>query len=74
MAGGVADFAAFGGGVGSVLPLIQDTGLHNFSASSVKEYAYTEDKNFKFRPAMEDSKLDLMLIHGSLLHKRQTWK
>jgi hypothetical protein len=37
---------------------VQDTGEHEPSASSVKEYAYQEDKNFRFRPAMEDSKLN----------------
>jgi serine/threonine protein phosphatase PrpC len=36
--------------------------LHNFTASSVKEYAYSEDKNFKFRPAMEDSKAYLVIF------------
>jgi len=32
-------------------------GVHERNASCVKEYAYTEDKNFRFRPSMEDSKL-----------------
>jgi hypothetical protein len=30
-------------------------GVHEKNGSSVREYAYTEDKNYKFRPAMEDS-------------------
>ena len=30
-------------------------GVYEKNASSVKEYAYTEDKNFRFRPSMEDS-------------------
>ena len=29
--------------------------MHEKNASSVKEYAYTEDKNFRYRPSMEDS-------------------
>lgn len=41
------------GGLGS---LIQEVGVHEKNASSVKEYAYTEDKNFRYRPSMEDSK------------------
>jgi len=36
--------------------MIQETGVHEKNASSVREYAYTEEKNFRFRPAMEDSK------------------
>ena len=47
-----------GGGAGggfSLGSLVQEVGIHEKNASSVKEYAYTEDKNFKYRPAMEDS-------------------
>jgi hypothetical protein len=36
--------------------LVAEVGVHEKSASSVKEYAYTEEKNFRFRPTMEDSK------------------
>lgn len=36
--------------------MVQDVGVYEKAASSVKEYAYTEDKNYRFRPAMEDSK------------------
>jgi len=57
---GPSDFAAFGNGV--LLPLIKDSGLYNHSASSVREYAYMEDKNFKYRPAMEDGR-DTRLTH-----------
>lgn len=35
---------------------VQETGEYEPNAVSVKEYAYDEDKNFRFRPAMEDSK------------------
>ncbi len=41
----------------SVGGLVQEVGVYEKNASSVKEYAYTEDKNFRFRPSMEDSKL-----------------
>jgi hypothetical protein len=44
----------------SIGTLVTDVGVHEKAASSVKEYAYTEDKNFRFRPAMEDSKAWLM--------------
>jgi hypothetical protein len=47
--------SGMGGGF-SVSNLIQDVGVYEKNASSVKEYAYTEDKNFRFRPSMEDSK------------------
>jgi len=40
----------------SVGNLIQEVGVFEKSASSVKEYSYSEDKNYRFRPAMEDSK------------------
>ena len=33
---------------------VDEVGFHQPHASSVKEYAYTEDKNYKFRPQMED--------------------
>lgn len=48
-----------GGGAGgafSIGSLVQEVGVHEKNASSVKEYAYTEDKNFRYRPTMEDSK------------------
>lgn len=48
-----------GGGIGggfSVGGLVQEVGVYEKNASCVKEYAYTEDKNFRFRPSMEDSK------------------
>lgn len=35
---------------------VKDTGENNTSASSVREYAYEEDRNLRFRPQMEDSK------------------
>ena len=35
---------------------MQEVGVHEKNASCVKEFAYTEDKNFRFRPSMEDSK------------------
>ena len=47
------------GGLGS---LIQEVGVHEKNASSVKEYAYTEDKNFRYRPSMEDSKSLILII------------
>ena len=34
--------------------------MHEKNASSVKEYAYTEDKNFRYRPSMEDSKIAII--------------
>ncbi len=51
--------AGAGGAAGSFSlgSMISEVGVHEKAASSVKEYAYTEDKNFRFRPAMEDSKL-----------------
>ena len=33
-----------------------EVGVYERNASSVKEYAYFEDKNYRFRPAMEDSR------------------
>jgi len=33
----------------------QEVGFHIENCSSVKEYAYTEDKNRQFRPQMEDT-------------------
>ncbi len=62
MFGGGIDWG-MGGGLGgggiagfSVGNLIQEVGVYERNASSVREYAYSEDKNYKFRPAMEDSK------------------
>jgi hypothetical protein len=56
---GATGGAASGGGAGggfSISSVVEDVGVHEKNGSSVKEYAYTEDKNFRFRPAMEDSK------------------
>ena len=33
----------------------QEVGFHITSSQSVKEYAYTEDKNRQYRPDMEDT-------------------
>ncbi len=41
---------------------VSETGEHNINASSVREYAYEEDRNLRFRPQMEDSKEELLLI------------
>ena len=68
---GPSDFAAFGNK--ALLPLIQDSGVYNHSASSVREYAYMEDKNFKYRPAMEDGKLALTIIRSGL-PEGQAWE
>ena len=54
-----------GGGIGG---LVAEVGVHEKNASSVKEYAYTEDKNFRFRPTMEDSKLDTRYNIYSILY------
>ena len=35
---------------------MQEVGEYEKAGSSVREYAYSEDKNYKFRPQMEDSK------------------
>jgi serine/threonine protein phosphatase PrpC len=35
--------------------LCVDSGEHNLNSSSVREYAYEEDKNMRFRPQMEDT-------------------
>ena len=59
MFGSGLDWSTAGTGGGSSFSLsglVQEVGVHEKNASSVKEYAYTEDKNFKFRPTMEDSK------------------
>lgn len=43
----------FGGGSifgGGSAPLVQDSGEYNSNATSVREYAYEEDKNMRFRP------------------------
>jgi hypothetical protein len=54
-------------GFGGISTTVQETGQHEPQASSVKEYAYQEDKNYRFRPAMEDSKLSMSNIIYSLL-------
>jgi hypothetical protein len=36
---------------------VEDIGTYEKNGSSVREYAYTEDKNYKFRPYMEDSNI-----------------
>jgi hypothetical protein len=46
----------------ALLPMVQESGVHVTNASSVKEYAYMEDKNFRFRPSMEDSKV-MQVLH-----------
>ena len=43
------------GGV-SATAFVQEVGLYEKGASSVREYAYSEDKNYRYRPGMEDSK------------------
>ena len=52
---------------------VQDVGVHELNGSSVKEYAYSEDKNYRFRPYMEDSKrfFTPFLISISLCNQRQ---
>ena len=35
---------------------MQESGEHVTTSTSVKEYAYQEDRNQRFRPQMEDSK------------------
>ena len=40
---------------------VSETGEHNINASSVREYAYEEDRNLRFRPQMEDSKQELFI-------------
>jgi serine/threonine protein phosphatase PrpC len=42
--------------------MMKEAGVYEKNASSVREYAYYEDKNYRFRPAMEDSKLPYFLI------------
>lgn len=49
-----ASTSAFGSG-GAVGGFAQEVGVYEKQASSVREYAYTEDKNYRFRPAMEDT-------------------
>ena len=51
------DWGAGGQGAGgfSSSAFVQEVGVYEKNASSVKEYAYTEDKNFRYRPSMEDS-------------------
>ena len=48
-----------GSGIGG---LVSEVGLYEKQASSVKEYAHTEEKNFRFRPSMEDSMIELTNI------------
>ena len=45
-----------GSGIGG---LVSEVGVFEKQASSVKEYAYTEEKNFRFRPSMEDSMIEI---------------
>ena len=45
---------------------VKDSGEHNNNASSVREYAYEEERNMKFRPQMEDSKY--FIYHLNLAH------
>lgn len=42
----------------------QDVGFHIDTAYSVKEYAYTEDKNRQFRPDMEDTQCHMDKVGG----------
>lgn len=44
--------------------MAQDVGFHIETAYSVKEYAYTEDKNRQFRPDMEDTHCHLDKVGG----------
>ena len=44
--------------------MVQDVGFHVEPAYSVKEYAYTEDKNRQFRPDMEDTHCHLDKVGG----------
>jgi hypothetical protein len=50
------------GGFGGIGGSVQETGEHEANASSVKEYAYQEDKNYRCRPAMEDSKCHFLSL------------
>jgi hypothetical protein len=45
-----------GSGIGG---FVSEVGVYEKQASSVKEYAYTEEKNFRFRPSMEDSMIKI---------------
>lgn len=61
--GGTGDQGGSGGGAPfSLSGMIGEVGCYEKQASSVKEYAYTEDKNFRYRPTMEDSKNIKVLI------------
>ncbi len=53
--------------------LVSEVGVHEKMASSVKEYAYTEDKNFRYRPTMEDSKL-FKLLRLQLIASKMQWQ
>ena len=55
-----------GSGIGG---FVSEVGVYEKQASSVKEYAYTEEKNFRFRPSMEDSMIEITKTY-SLLHQR----
>jgi hypothetical protein len=43
------------GGASGVKLVSEDKGEYEPNASSVREWAYCEDKNFRFRPYMEDA-------------------
>ena len=43
------------GGFGDVISGAEEVGMHVTTSKSVKEYAYTEEKNRQFRPQMEDT-------------------
>ena len=49
------DFSKPTGSIAPAASFALDVGFHVENASSVKEYAYTEDKNRQFRPEMEDT-------------------
>ena len=60
---GKAD-GGFGGTASSFSSFAQDVGFHVENAVSVKEYAYTEDKNRQFRPEMEDTHCHADRLNG----------
>lgn len=43
-------------GLGGISSFVKETGEYEPNGSSVREFAYQEDKNYRFRPNMEDSK------------------
>ena len=55
----------------ALLPLVQESGMYQKGASCVREYSYQEDKNFRFRPSMEDSKKHNPITTYSLLREGQ---